>query len=140
MLKPMFSVLMGLVFVFILFDTSLSNVIKDKSFSGVSNGTNVILRWITENEANVSTFEVERRTGSTGEFSFISSINARHNPSQYEFIDYSAFKANGETLYQYRIKIIFNEDNHPEYSEVISVSHFVSGVRKTWGSIKAMFR
>ncbi|MEK7263179.1 MAG: hypothetical protein AAB071_01550 [Bacteroidota bacterium] len=116
-------------------------IIKEHSFSGKSNGEQVTLRWITEKEHQVYKFEVERRTSIDASFSYIASVNPKGVPSQYEFIDYSAFKKVDQNFYQYRIKVIFNDDTRPvEYSEIISVSHFVSGVRKTWGSIKAMFR
>ncbi|MBM4166736.1 MAG: hypothetical protein FJ218_07470 [Ignavibacteria bacterium] len=127
---------------FLLFSSTLlsETVLKGNSFCGISNGSQVLLRWITINETNVELFEIEKKAGTNGVFTYIGSISPKHTPSQYEFVDYSALKSSGETLYQYRIKILFSEGRQPEYSETISVSHFVSGVRKTWGSIKAMFR
>ncbi|MBS4029049.1 MAG: hypothetical protein KGZ58_10495 [Ignavibacteriales bacterium] len=130
-------ILVGMVMLIplILFAT----VIKENSFSGSSDGSQIVLRWITEDETNVTSFEVERRTNTNGNFGYIAAVTPHHTPSQYEFIDYSALKSSGETVYQYRIKINF-ATGEPAYSKVITVSHFVSGVRKTWGSIKAMFR
>jgi predicted restriction endonuclease len=116
-------------------------IIKEHSFSGKSNGEQVTLRWITEKENQVYKFEIERRTNVDASFSYIASVNPQGMPSQYEFIDYSAYKSFDQNFYQYRIKVVFNDETLPaQYSEIISVSHFVSGVRKTWGSIKAMFR
>jgi hypothetical protein len=135
-------IIVSLCFSVLLFSSTLisETVLKDKSFCGISNSSQVLLRWITVNETNVELFEIERKTGTNGVFTYIGNVHPKHTPSQYEFVDYSALKSNGETLYQYRIKILFTEGRQPEYSEIISVSHFVSGVRKTWGSIKAMFR
>ncbi len=125
---------------FVFTSLMFSDVIKRNSFSGFSNGNEIVLRWITENENNVSKFIIERRINQNENFISIGELNAYHTPSQYEFIDYSAlFKSSAEILYQYRIKIIFTNSSS-QYSEIISVSHSVSGVKKTWGSIKAMFR
>ena len=42
-------------------------------------------------------------------------------------------------LYYYRLKLIDNNGGHV-YSNTITVTHIISGVRSTWGSIKAIFR
>jgi hypothetical protein len=42
-------------------------------------------------------------------------------------------------MYSYRIKVIAF-DNSVSYSNIVSVSHSVSGIRRTWGMIKEMFR
>ncbi|MBI4547378.1 MAG: hypothetical protein HY707_05335 [Ignavibacteriae bacterium] len=115
-----------------------SEIIKSGSFQASSDGINVTLHWITEDETNVARFEIERRTGTEGEFMSIGSVGVK-GPSLYEFVDYSALNK-AVTLYQYRIKIIFSNGANPIYTTTLTVSHTVSGVRRTWGSIKAMFR
>lgn len=126
-----------LILIVILPLLSFSEVIKSGSFQATSDGANVTLRWLTEDETNVTRFEVERRSGVEGDFVVIGTLNAK-GPSLYEFVDYSALrKAMG--IYQYRIKIVFS-NNTILYSQSVTVSHTVSGVRRTWGSIKAMFR
>jgi hypothetical protein len=125
--------------VFLVFITSLSfaEVIKSGSFQATSDGVNVTLRWLTEDETNVTSYEVERRSGSEGDFVIIGTLDTK-GASLYEFVDYSALrKATG--IYQYRIKIVFSNSTIA-YSQTVTVSHTVSGVRRTWGSIKAMFR
>ena len=122
---------------FLITSLSFAEVIKSGSFQATSDGVNVTLRWLTEDETNVARFEIERRTGTEGDFVVIGTLSTK-GASLYEFIDYSALrKTTG--LYQYRVKIIFT-NNTVAYSQVVSVSHTVSGVRRTWGSIKAMFR
>ena len=117
---------------------SAGDIIKTGSFQASSDGNNVTLRWVTEDESLVAHFEVERRTGTDGAFRSIASLDAK-GPSAYEFIDYSAFMK-VTTVYQYRIKVLFSNGNSPIYTNTLTVSHTVSGVRRTWGSIKAMFR
>jgi len=115
-----------------------SEIIKTGSFQATSDGINITLRWITEDETHVARFEVERRAATEGEFMSIGSLDAK-GPSLYEFVDYSALNK-AVDVYQYRIKIIFSNGTNPIYTTTLTVSHTVSGVRRTWGSIKAMFR
>ena len=117
---------------------SFADIVKNGSFQATSDGANVTLRWVTEDETNVARFEIERRAGVDGNFTTIATIDAK-GPSLYEFVDYSAFRKI-ETLYQYRIKVTFTNGTAPIYIGPLSVNHTVSGVRRTWGSIKAMFR
>ncbi len=113
-------------------------VIKEGSFQATSDGYNITLRWMVETESNVVSYTIEKRTGTTGEFKQIGVIDPR-GISLYEFTDYSDLnKVN--SLFQYRIKVTLNNDPNPQYIGPISVTHQVSGVRKTWGSIKALFR
>jgi len=117
---------------------ALSEIIKSGSFQATSDGINVTLHWITEDETNVARFEIERRAGTEGNFMSIGSADPK-GPSLYEFIDYSSLLKT-VTVYQYRIKIVFSNGANPIYTPPLTVAHTVSGVRRTWGSIKAMFR
>ncbi len=117
---------------------ALSDVIKDGTFQAVSDGSNITLRWMVESEANVARYEIEKRNGTESEFTLISTIQPRAI-SLYEFIDYSSMEK-VSSLFQYRIKVVFSNGANPLYVGPVSVTHSVSGVRKTWGSIKALFR
>ena len=83
-------------------------------------------------------FEIERRAGTEGAFMKIGQMDPK-GPSLYEFVDHSACMKI-TSLYQYRIKISFSDGRVPYYTNALTVAHTVSGVRRKWGSIKAMFR
>lgn len=117
---------------------ALAEVIRSGSLQASSDGINVTLHWITDDESNVSRFDVERRSGTDGAFVAIATVDPK-GPSSYEFIDNSAFRKTS-TIYQYRLKISYTNTSNVTYSTVLTVSHTVSGVRRTWGSIKSMFR
>jgi hypothetical protein len=117
---------------------AFAEIIKSGSFQASSDGINVTLHWLTEEENNVAHFEIERRSGTSGDFVSIASVDLK-GPSLYEYVDHSAFEKIA-SLYQYRIKIVYSNGALPTYSTILTVSHTVSGVRRTWGSIKAMFR
>ena len=117
--------------------TGHAGIIRSGSLQGGSDGVNVTLYWITEDESNVDHFAIERRAGAEGAFLSIADVSAGKGPS-YEYVDNSVFRKT-ESLYQYRLKIVFSNGASPVYTTIISVSHTVSGIRRTWGSIKAMF-
>ncbi len=112
--------------------------IRDGSLSGTSDGSNITIRWFSEDETGVLRYELERSAGTTGQFFLLSPIALKGNNASYEYVDDTAFRIS-ESVYQYRIKVIFASGSVAYYGP-ITVQHAVSSVRRTWGSIKAMFR
>ncbi len=117
---------------------SSAQVIRLSSLQAYSDGSNIVLRWNTEDETNVEKFNIERRSGRTGNFIQIASINPK-GVSLYEYIDNTAFRSTA-TIYQYIIKIKFSSGIPEQEIGPVTVSHSVNSVKRTWGSIKAMFR
>jgi hypothetical protein len=115
-----------------------ADVIRAGTLQATSDGVDVTVRWVTDDESGVALFEIERRGGTDGEFMTIGHLDPK-GPSIYEFVDHSAFMK-VESIYQYRIKVSFSNGQAPYYTNPLTISHAVSGVRRTWGSIKAMFR
>ncbi len=105
-------------------------------FSARSQNGNVIVAWQTVTESNLNYFVVERKTVN-GSFMELGKVAPRPDKN-YEYVDQSAFKTSDQ-LYVYRIKIVDN-DGSVSYSEEKAVAHNVSSVKRTWGSIKALFR
>jgi hypothetical protein len=122
----------------LFWDVAGADIIKSNSLQASSDGVNITVRWITEDETNVARFEVERRTEGDAGYVSIATIDPK-GPSLYEYVDRSAFRKT-TTIYHYRIKISLKDGSDPVYTMDLPVSHTVSGVRRTWGSIKAMFR
>lgn len=108
--------------------------------NGRSDGENITLEWKTRSESNLQMFKVERRAINQNDYASIADIQAKGSNSYYTFVDRAAYKAS-ETVYVYRLKIIDQDPSAPpSYSYEVRVSHSVSSVKRTWGSIKAMFR
>ena len=118
--------------------TLLAGPVKDGSLSAHSDGIRVYVRWISEDETGVTRFEVERKAGLNGQFILLAQIALRGNNTPYEYIDDSAFRVT-ESIYQYRVKVVMT-NGEVMYVGPITVRHDVNNVRRTWGSIKAMFR
>ena len=110
--------------------------IKDGSLSAFSNGSGIVVRWISDDEQDVRGYQVERRAGADGAFMQLTDpcIACKGNGSSYEFLDNTAFRVT-DNLYQYRVTAIGNGNTY-----YVTVTHNISSVKRTWGSIKAMFR
>ena len=106
-------------------------------FHGRSEGDDVRLEWKTGEEVNLQNFMIERKTPQSS-FVEISTIEPKGSNSYYTYLDQSAYKSN-DMIFVYRLKIV-DSNGQSSYSNEVTVSHSVSGVNRTWGSIKAMFR
>ncbi|HRI31471.1 MAG TPA: hypothetical protein PLI74_01830 [Candidatus Kapabacteria bacterium] len=112
-------------------------------FTAKSDGRSITVQWRSAVENNVRSYEIERSNdGKT--FRYLKAITATGSNSEYRFSDEEVFmKGDGENTlsssYSYRLRII-GKDNTVTYSNQTNVSHAVSGVRRTWGMIKEMFR
>lgn len=127
-----------MVAVAIVFATAYAIVIKDKPVA-FSNGSDIVVRWTTVDETGVQRFDILRRSGTIGDFSVIGSVDQlKGNNSTYEYVDKSVFKVSSG-IYQYKIRIINGQNPAPE-TDPVTVSHTSTTAKRTWGSIKAMFR
>jgi hypothetical protein len=124
---------LGLVLAFVM--ATAGSVVE--YFTAQSQNDNIIVRWKTSDETGVQKFILERSTNQSSEFLKLAEINPKGNNSIYEYVDASAFKQT-DNIYFYRLQII--TVNGSFYVGPISVLHRVSSVKRTWGSIKAMFR
>ena len=107
-------------------------------FHARSESDNVRLEWQTSEETNLQKFVIERKTPQSS-FTEVASIAPKGNNSNYIFTDQNAYKTN-DMVFVYRLKIVDNNDQ-VTYSADVTVTHSISSVAKrTWGSIKAMFR
>jgi len=104
--------------------------------SARSQNGNVVVFWQASNETNLKNYVVERKTVN-GSFIDVGTVEPRSDKN-YEFVDQSAFKSS-EVLYVYRLRIV-DADGSVSHSWEVAVPHNVSSVKRTWGSIKALFR
>lgn len=128
-----------ILFITIASLVAFAGVIKENSLSASSDGTNILVRWLSEDESNVLRYEIERKAGANGQFFMITQFAPRGNNSAYDYLDQSAFRTT-EGIYRYQVKVIFGNGDPAIIYGPITVSHNPSSVRRTWGSIKAMFR
>ncbi|PJA96845.1 MAG: hypothetical protein CO129_04240 [Ignavibacteriales bacterium CG_4_9_14_3_um_filter_34_10] len=111
--------------------------IPENGFTAHSFNGDILIHWQTTSETNVKYFIVERRT-QYSDFMEVATINPESD-RYYEYTDKNVFKSN-DNIYYYRIKIV-DKDGNVSYTNEISVLHSTAtSVKRTWGSIKALFR
>ncbi len=118
------------------------------SFKAYSNDKTATLEWHSINESNIAYYEIERSPSSQPlTFKFIGNQKANGYSSSYTYRDDNVFLKDNNTnipqsksSYTYRLKIV-NKDFTSVYSDkVVTVTMNLSGIRKTWGMIKEMFK
>jgi hypothetical protein len=132
MKKKLFQILLVLSII----GTSLAGAFMEY-FHARSEGENVKLEWKTGEESNLKNFVIERKTQQSS-YVDLSTITPKGNNSFYSYIDESVYKSSSY-VFTYRLRIV-DQDQKISYSSEVSVSPSISGVKRTWGSIKAMFR
>jgi len=111
--------------------------IPQNGFTAYSSNGDIQIHWQTTSESNVSYFVIERKTQSS-DWIVIATLNPQSD-RDYEYVDQNVFKSN-DNIYYYRIKIV-DKDGSVSYTNEISVLHSTAtSVKRTWGSIKALFR
>jgi hypothetical protein len=110
-------------------------------FTAKTSGEGIFVEWKTSDEGGTSRFEIERSAANPDNFIFIKSVSATGNNSYYSFQDDGVnFKTSeGSSIYFYRLKC-YQPNGSYTYTNTISVVHAISGIKTTWGSIKAIFR
>lgn len=114
-------------------------------FTAKSDGKDITIEWRPSVEKSIVRYEVQRSYDNK-DFRTVAVVDARGTYYAYRYIDQDAFlkgntdqKVISKTSYYYRLRIV-GSDNSESYSNVASVVHSVSSVRRTWGMIKEMFK
>lgn len=123
-----------------LVSTCLYATVQIVEFSARRIDNVVVLEWATELESSVNHFNIERSTDNIywNNIGKKSAIGNSTTKQYYSFNDNSVFKSNQSTFY-YRLTVVYEDGQTESYDVIASVSGN-SGIRHTWGSIKAMFR
>jgi hypothetical protein len=133
--------ILALLLCLLLTANAFSDVIRDGSFQAKSQTAGVLVQWMSDNETNVAGFVIERSVqGNADAFVVIHKESSRGVGTQYTWLDDTAFKTT-DAFYRYRITPVDasgNQAGPQKYTQLIRSS--ISSVRRTWGSIKAMFR
>ena len=107
-------------------------------FQAHSEGDNIRLEWRTGDESGLDKFIIQRRTPQSSYIEIATVPKNSDNNHQYSYLDQSAYKAQ-DLVFVYQL-IFVDKDGSTSKSNEVTVSSNVSGVKRTWGSIKAMFR
>lgn len=128
-----------LLTIFIVSSVMLFADLTIQYFTGKTNSEGILIEWKTGDEGGVSSFDLERSAGNANNFIYITKINATGNNSFYSYQDNSLASKSSSSVYYYRLKCIKPNGSYT-YTNNITVVYTVSGIKDTWGSIKAIFR
>ena len=122
---------------------SLSGIVSAAVIKGQptarSDGSSITIHWDSDDETGIIGYEIARKAGWDGQYIVLMSLYKNRGSNQpNDFVDETAFRTAG-TYYKYRITAVYASGARSDPYET-GVSHYVSSVKRTWGSIKAMFR
>lgn len=106
--------------------------------SAIPMDNKVTISWRTGSESGVDQFQIKRSTDDNV-FVEIGVVNKKGDGSEYEYIDDNVIFKSGQTFF-YKIRAIKSNGSLVEESQSLIVNPNISGIYRTWGAIKAMFR
>lgn len=125
-------------FLAFLFVIALQAGTRVTNLTVTTEGRDINVSWEMIDQSGVHHFNVERRTSDQESFTRINSRSIPLDPSRrYEFVDRTVYKQENAIVF-YRIAIV-ETNGSTHYSDHIPLGK-ISSVRRTWGSIKSMFR
>jgi len=109
-----------------------------QEYSATPSTDKVIIKWKTKSETGVSKFVLSRSTDDET-YSDIGEVNINGPGYEYEYIDDNVFFKGSDTFF-YKIKSVRSNGTTVEETQPLIVNPNISGIFRTWGAIKAMFR
>ncbi len=114
-----------------------SNIFK--TIRAEARGEEISIEWRTAEESGIYNFEIERKSEDVPTFRRIGWVAAKGGSNAYTYVDKGAFfKMDGGKTYTYRLRTVGSGTE--QYSPSVTVTHEVSGVRRSLGMIKELFR
>jgi hypothetical protein len=124
-----------LLFVFLV-GTVLANVVFSR-FDARTDGNDIVVSWQASVESDIAEYVIERKTQFDAQFVEMARLRPHGTNTLYTYRDERVFKVQAEQV-SYRLRII-NADNSFVVTDAITIDYTPTAVRRTWGSIKAMF-
>lgn len=112
-----------------------------RRFEARTVGNDIQVSFSLADESEVRELVLERKTRFDAQFRELKRFNPQGANRVYAFLDDTVYKNQAYTdeLVQYRLKFI-ERNNSNSFSYVLNLNYFPTAIRRTWGSIKAMFQ
>lgn len=107
-----------------------------KYFRAETKTDKVIIKWLSINEKDIDYYIVQRSMDSQN-YQDKKKLSTAGVNKEYNYIDDSLFKADFR-IYYYRLKVV-KTDGSSFLSSPVKIIPKISGIRQTWGTIKAIF-
>lgn len=99
----------------------------------------MVITWKATTETGVSRYELQRKTRFTNnQYVVVSEISPQGTGQTYRIMDDQVYKVSSEQV-DYRLEVVYTNGVREELANQ-SVNYTPTTVRRTWGSIKAMFQ
>lgn len=115
-----------------------SYTVRLNYFTVQPQGNDFLLTWQAEVEEDVQVYEVYRKTAFAENFKLVTKLSPHGARKQYQFVDNQVYKIESEEL-DYRLDAVFTNGLRQQVAER-KINYAPTAVRRTWGSIKAMFQ
>lgn len=113
-------------------------IIPEPGLTIVNDGNTVVLSWQTTQQDDLKNFVIQRKA-LNGTYVDIATIYPEDD-MDYVYIDRNVYKTES-SVYSYKLLIVEKDGRVSSLESYVRVSDSnISSVRKTWGSIKALFR
>jgi hypothetical protein len=113
--------------------------VKFSAFTVDPQGNDILLTWQVSVEEDVRVYEVQRRSRfSNNTWVKVADVAPRGSGNTYQYRDDQVYKAASEQV-DYQVDAVFNDGTRAS-TAVKQINYTPTAVRRTWGSIKAMFQ
>lgn len=121
------------------FSIDHSGTVQISYFRITEEGNNIVISWQAREESDVEEYELYRMTRLTNnQFVKVQAIPPHGTDKAYIYRDDQVFKSSSE-LVDYRLEVLY-QDGVREQLARDQVNYTSTAIRRTWGSIKAMFQ
>ncbi|NBC19177.1 MAG: hypothetical protein GVY18_17880 [Bacteroidetes bacterium] len=126
-----------LLFVLLLLGATAASVQLD-FFRVEVQDNDFVITWQTRVEEDVRAYELHRKTSYSQQFAPITEVTARGANVTYRYVDDEVYKAASEQV-DYKLIAVYTNGTQEQVTQR-QVNYTPTAVRRTWGSIKAMFQ
>ena len=134
-MKKHFTLIIIFLFLSVLF--AGDNTIFNEYNAQPTDANRVIISWVTKDESQLKHFVVQR-SNDDNNFIDLDVIGLKGPGNKYEYIDEDVLFKSGGALF-YKVVALKRDGTKIETSSMM-VHPNISGIFRTWGAIKAMFR
>jgi len=130
---------MSAIFFVLALTAASSGGVRLSYFNVEETSPSFVITWLSEEETDVREYALQRRTIHTnGVFVPLQTLPVHGTGKEYRYEDDQVFKSEAEQV-DYRLEAVFTNG----LRQVLvsrSIHYTPTAVRRTWGSIKAMFQ
>lgn len=110
-----------------------------EEFGATPEPNRVTIKWRTSSETDVVKFVIVRGMHTSGPFTKVDDVPAKGQGTDYTFVDDNIIFKSSQTFF-YRIRATRGDNSIIEETQSFFANQNISGISRTWGAIKAMFR